>query len=896
MAPLNSLFGNGSKDREVRGAADELRVLLDEARQERERFTHLIEKSSVAAVRLEALAGPVESAGADAEEVLGRLKDADEQLEAVRAMTAQVQALEERAETLARIQSEAQARLGAVTTDSQRVREVFEELSAKVDLAGDLKQRLEAFLEIEKPFQVVREDVGELRGQLEATSAQLGRMREQNDRLADAQKLAMSKMEALDRRREEFSRDLQDKERRVLGAEQSIRGMDGVRGTIDDVKRELGGLKSTADSLSQKITALASQREAVDRALSQAGALEQASRQFDAGMQQHRESARALGAMQDDVNALHSLHEETIERSREGAALLKATEEQVGFMRQELTAARDEARNSVERFDFESKGLESVSQRVADLRGALTEFENRYNGLRESSQTLSELNAQTRGLVSQIEALAGDARQIEGETRKLHAMRETLDASHAVAAELGAKVTRIEEARASLETALRDLTELGGAQALVRDTLEQSQAAHREITRMRDAQAEVRSWLLGTEQTLFEMKEQVVTLREMAPVLQRAETQAKRVGESMSAIESRQQFVDELHRRLAEAGALGAQLDDRGRQLQSRMEAAEQRFLSLNERSEEAAQISLTVDDVTASVQETSRKVESLGQLVASFEDRCLSVEEIAGRTQSLREEIEQRQMALEDAAKKLAMASKLRQESATAAQELQQLSSQLGEAVATAETRAGAVGELSGKLEARVADLRDFDRRLGAFEQRLARWEGMDENVSRSLEQITARQDTVKSLRTDLDRMFTLAERTSTEVRAITAAHREVEESRALLDDVMARLRDIGDTESSLDERQRQLHQAEDRLARSEGLLADVRSGLEAVQGQKAIIEQAVEKTGSLKFLLKQAEGMIESLRDERSMTTDVREAVALVDSDEEYEDDEEEGHARAA
>jgi DNA repair ATPase RecN len=121
--------------------------------------------------------------------------------------------------------------------------------------------------------------------------------------------------------------------------------------------------------------------------------------------------------MQDDLNALLALHDETIERSREGAALLQKTEEQVGFMRQELSAARDEARNSVERFDFESKGLESVSQRVADLRGALTEFENRYNGLRESSQTLSELNAQTRGLVSQIEVLAGDARQIEGEMR-----------------------------------------------------------------------------------------------------------------------------------------------------------------------------------------------------------------------------------------------------------------------------------------------------------------------------------------------------------------------------------------------------------------------------------------------------------------------------------------------
>jgi DNA repair exonuclease SbcCD ATPase subunit len=175
-----------------------------------------------------------------------------------------------------------------------------------------------------------------------------------------------------------------------------------------------------------------------------------------------------------------------------------------------------------------------------------------------------------------------------------------------------------------------------------------------------------------------------------------------------------------------------------------------------------------------------------------------------------------------------------------------------------------------------------------------------VDQDVNRSLEQITTRQNTVKTLRNDLDRMFTMAEKTSTEVRTITAAHREVEESRALLDDVMARLSEISDTETALDERQRQLHKAEERLARSEGLLGEVRSGLEALQGQKAIIDQAVEKAGSLKFMLKQADAMIEGLREERSMTANVREAVALADAGDEDDmddmEDEDDVEARAA
>jgi hypothetical protein len=68
------------------------------------------------------------------------------------------------------------------------------------------------------------------------------------------------------------------------------------------------------------------------------------------------------------------------------------------------------------------------------------------------------------------------------------------------------------------------------------------------------------------------------------------------------------------------------------------------------------------------------------------------------------------------------------------------------------------------------------------------------------------------------------------------------------------------------------------------------VRSSLESLQGQKTIVDQAVEKAGSLRFLLKQAEAMIENLREERAMSADVRGAV-----NDRYDDDDED-QAKAA
>ena len=78
----------------------------------------------------------------------------------------------------------------------------------------------------------------------------------------------------------------------------------------------------------------------------------------------------------------------------------------------------------------------------------------------------------------------------------------------------------------------------------------------------------------------------------------------------------------------------------------------------------------------------------------------------------------------------------------------------------------------------------------------------------------------------------------------------------------------------------------AEERLARAEGFLGDVRSGLESLQGQKALVDQAGEKVGALRVLLKHADAMIEGLREERKMTSDVQDARTS-GSDDDGDDD---------
>lgn len=876
MAPLlKNLLGNGSKDREL---AEDLRAILNEMQEERRRCEAAIERTKHSADQLQQLEEPLARTTSETEAASARLGELERRITAFSQLIPQLE----------------EAQVTTALEDLQRIRAGFEDFNQRVEQAMTLKEKLDSFMETEKPLEILRGEAEALRAQVESSGDQTARLREQHERLLDAHKLSVSKMEALDRRREGLSRDLQDKERRVANVEQGLQSMDGIQHTLIEVRRDVGTLKALADFVAQKSAALEAQREGIESALSQAEQLERSMRQIDAGVRQQQTYATTLAGLQEQVSALNTLHETVVDRSHEITQLQRETDERTRNTRQDLMAVQEQMKQAVERFDFESHGLESVSQRVADLRSTLTDFEDRFKGLSESSQTVAELRNQTQSVGTQIRTLAGEIGQVDAEMAKLRAMRRDLDEMGHTAREASTHVARIDQARPSIEAALRDLTQLGSTQASVKDALEQTQLVHAEISRTWEGQAEIRSWLTNTAQSVRELKEQLSHLHGMAPRLEFVQNQAHHVVESLSALETKHSFAESLHRQITEIGSLGASLDERSRQLQSRMEAAEQHFATLSAQAEEAERLSRTVADVNAHVVEAERRSEDIRRTVEAIGNRCESVEALAEKTRSLRDEIDQRQGSLDETAKKLKSATQLRQEASESAQKLEELAETLGEAVANADQRAKQVASIAGTIEDRATDLKAVEKRLDQFDERLGEWNVVEQGILRSLEQIGARQGTIESLQSDLTRMSGLAEKTVTDVREIMAVQGEVAESRELLKDVMVRLEEMRATTRSLDERSRQTSRAEERLARAEGLLADVRSSLEALQGQKAIVDQAVEKAGSLRILLKQAEAMIEGLREEREITSRIRAAVGV--HEEEDDADDEEPLAKAA
>ncbi len=173
--------------------------------------------------------------------------------------------------------------------------------------------------------------------------------------------------------------------------------------------------------------------------------------------------------------------------------------------------------------------------------------------------------------------------------------------------------------------------------------------------------------------------------------------------------------------------------------------------------------------------------------------------------------------------------------------------------------------GRLLQELDERTRQLEEARTRIVQLENKLTELGAVEERVDRSLELATERQAAVDTMRSDLQRLFEVADATMEQVRGVAALQQEIEGRRQSLDSVIVELRELDRHAESLEERKRQFQEAEERLSRLDALLIDLQSTLQTVLDQKEFLEKVVQTAGSLAFQTMQAEAAINTLREER-------------------------------
>jgi DNA repair ATPase RecN len=287
--------------------------------------------------------------------------------------------------------------------------------------------------------------------------------------------------------------------------------------------------------------------------------------------------------------------------------------------------------------------------------------------------------------------------------------------------------------------------------------------------------------------------------------------------------------------------------------------------------------------EVTGSVSEAEKRMSTVDESVRGLESRTGQLDELQDRIRLLGQELDQRQGALDKATEHLTRASALRQEAAETAQRLEEVSRTVSSTLANAEERSGALKKVTGDLESRATALKPVERQLAEFEDLLGRWESAQAEAAKGLEQTLARQGAVEALESEVKNVFELAQRAVDNVQIIGSSRREIDETRALLEDTQNKFHVAEDALRDFEARKRALDRAEQRLARAEALALGIKTTVESLQAQKTVVDHAMESAGALGLQMKQAEALIQSLRRERSLAADLKAAVAALEEIEE-------------
>jgi len=131
--------------------------------------------------------------------------------------------------------------------------------------------------------------------------------------------------------------------------------------------------------VTQKVVVLEQQRDVVDRAIGQATQLDDILRDIDAKIRTQKESAESLGALDTRVTELRALHGDLLAQSQEISARQHQIVQTDGELHRRLNGLRDEAQQTVKRFEGDAAQLaqtvEHMTERVARLEQAQPAFD-----------------------------------------------------------------------------------------------------------------------------------------------------------------------------------------------------------------------------------------------------------------------------------------------------------------------------------------------------------------------------------------------------------------------------------------------------------------------------------------------------------------------------------------
>jgi|GEM_PF-823526 len=857
---LRNLRRNGSTDE-----LPELRQLVERLESQQTNLERLVQHADRSIAQLQRLG------------TLGeRVSTLEKQLNGLEHLAPKISAAELQVSKLTGTHDRLASGLAETAEGIEEVSTQAESIEETVAATLRLKEELSGFLAMQQPFRDMRREMDELQTQSQNFRNEMAKVRSEHETTAGGYRTAASRLESFEGDWQRITRTITETEHRIAGLEQLLGDLAPVTETMAQTRRQLAAAKVTSDTISQKVQLLEQQREQIDRATGKLEHLTDLMQRADTGLEQQAEMLRTAAALRTQLEGLSEGHRTLHDQSSAAVDRMGRVESGVATAERTLSALRQTLDQHVERMSYESRTVDGVTDRVAEIRRALADNEKRLTDLTAGTEAISGAASRADSLAAQVSQLGTElARLSELGTRVNSGLNDLVTLEAAING-LTERTCRVEEARPALERAMKDLGSMSATQEAIREALEQLREAREELTETRGRLDNTRSWLAETERSVGGLRNEVAGLDKMRSTVDTFRQEVEQLTASMNAIESRRGLVEDVQRRLGEAAGVSAAMEERARGLTERLDTAENHLGTIIPRLDEVGRAGSQLLGLSADLREVEQRVDGMKESVGELEGEVKDLGELSERMRELSRDMDQRQNALRKATEHLDRATSLRQDAAAAAATLGERAREIDQSLVQADERLAALSALSRELESRTSVLQIVPEKIAGFEARLAEWRGVEQQLAHAMEQAAARQLTVTALQSEIRALYEKIEGVQQDARAVAEAQPQIATTRIALDDILAKLDDSDGVMKTLVDRRRQLDRAEERLAHADTLMTDLRGALEILLSQKAQVDYFLEQANSLSLEAKQAESLLTTLREERRMADRIRGALS--------------------
>jgi len=886
---LDTIFKTGSERKQ---AQDDLRSMIEQAREERS--------------ALEIMLARVSAAGPSLVHTTRALDELSAKTDAVTRRCDQLGKVVSNYEDCARRFEQLDTRMTDLLAQVADARQHAEEMTAPdgglqqirqmVDAMGTQRRETRATLD---ELQREGESLDALRERVRQAVAEMGQsvghavaLKGELDELRQSEAQLKHEMQVLRRSAGEARQDCEAAKGSAAEVESKLESFNQLQELSKTTEQRLASLNALAEHIAHKAKALEAQKQTVERAVVEATRLNEMVWNMDAQIAKLEAGGDQIQRAQETIARMEELARSTADELTAASAAREAFVGQSQRLDAEGRSTAQALRATLERLQSDKQEVDAFDERLQALARTVGDTEARMQSVLNRDDELAAMRREAAALAKAFAVLTSNADELAHKQSGLDVLAGQLAQLDALGKRTAQQLESLLKAQHDVEAARAELAEFHRAfaeAAQLRDRLAVDRAAldafGERTTEMMSRTPELRARLdevLGKLALVEQGQQSAARLGELAGTL---DAQVARVGARLQFVEQLEARVNGLHtvtsevdRKLSEQLARRAEMEG----LQSQCDTLAAQVTDAQQKLDAVGALQGRVQPLATQVTLIEQTLLRAQQLVDDIKLDETAVHEQQARLatcveqgKTLAAETAERLRQVRGASDELGRASALKEQVLA---ELARVQTQQLDAVAqsdAAEEHIRRAEQLARQLELRHAQLAHSGEHVTALEERLGELDRSAEAVERKIQSLADRDVVVQAVKAEVDQIRQISSRSKADLQYVAEHRSEVSALRAQVEALLGRV-DETDGKIALIESRRQV--VEEVQSRTEGIthmLDDIHVNLEVLSEQRAVIDDVGEKLARLEFTVQEAHNTLQALQRERELAERIEQGI---------------------